>query len=590
MIIVALTRASGWVWATSLQASVLIALVLLAQLLLGRFLTARWRYGLWLLVLVRLMIPGGPSSPFSIFNLTRNVGSLSAPGTERDTSALVPLPETRPVPAAVRLEPTAAKGFMPLEWRPAVAWLWAAGCLGGLLLVLVQHEMMARRVRRGRVEAVGLELLRKCRSEMGVSREVRMVSVTWLKTPALFGYWRPRLLLPEGMLARLTGQELRMVFLHELSHVKRRDILVNWVILLARSVHWFNPLVWAAMRRLRGERELVCDAMVMAGLGPEERRHYGTTLIRLADQVSGDGFCPSLAPVVQGRSEIKRRIIMIANYKPAGRAALLISALAMVLLCGLTFTRAAQKKEKPSVAPPAGGDAEARSPEARGMEALRKELDQSNEELRRAQERVTKLRAELGVPEWMEASGDPGGAGGMDRGGLEAMRRYEAERMNAEAELRRLEWMWKSLSAIDPNELQNVMDIAVPDELLTTLLKARAEGERRLASMGQKFGPETPDARAAREEQNKVGEQIERRIHGMLAGMRLKIDATRAQIELLQVEMDKARDREAKRAQAMWPYFDARRELDERRKVRDAILLRMLQEQMDSAVSGSERR
>ena len=108
---------------------------------------------------------------------------------------------------------------------------------------------------------------------------------------------------------------------------------MNWIVIFVRSLHWFNPLVWLALRRLRADRELVCDAMVMSRLGIEERQVYGNTLIKLLDDFSGAGFCPSLAPVINHKHEIKRRIAMIAQFQPAGRIALLISAGIVVVLC-----------------------------------------------------------------------------------------------------------------------------------------------------------------------------------------------------------------------------------------------------------------
>src|SRR5438477_255993 len=68
-----------WVWRTSLQAAVLIALVFLVQLIFGRVLSARWRYGLWLLVLLRLSMPMVPASAWSVFNLGKSVLAVSTP-------------------------------------------------------------------------------------------------------------------------------------------------------------------------------------------------------------------------------------------------------------------------------------------------------------------------------------------------------------------------------------------------------------------------------------------------------------------------------------------------------------------------------
>src|SRR5213075_2089894 len=160
-------------------------------------------------------------------------------------------------------------------------------------------------------------------SILQVRCEVGIVRAPQPATPALFGWRRPKLLLPDGLCKKLDDRELRMVFLHELAHVKRADVLLNWVIIFIRSLHWFNPLVWLAMRRLRADRELVCDAIVIVHLAVNERRAYGDTLIKLLDDFSDSGFRPSLAPIINHKHEIKRRVTMIAKFEPASRVALL---------------------------------------------------------------------------------------------------------------------------------------------------------------------------------------------------------------------------------------------------------------------------
>src|SRR5207249_4057745 len=190
---------------------------------------------------------------------------------------------------------------------------------------------------------------------------------------------KPRFLLPEGAMRKLDDRELRMIFLHELTHVKRGDILLNWIIIFASSLHWFNPLAWLAMRRLRADRELVCDAMVISRLAADERRSYGNTLIKLLDDFSGAGFCPSLAPVINHKHEIKRRVTMIAQFKPVGRVALLLSAVMVVALCCFTFTRAAEKPARKSADDTSNERRQTKV--GRGIEALEEMLAEQSEKV-----------------------------------------------------------------------------------------------------------------------------------------------------------------------------------------------------------------
>ena len=84
-------------------------------------------------------------------------------------------------------------------------------------------------------------------------------------------FFRPLLLMPEGLIARLPHDRLRHVFLHELAHMKRHDVEAGWLLAVIQVLHWVNPLVWVAFRQFRGDRELACDAMALEHLGAEER-------------------------------------------------------------------------------------------------------------------------------------------------------------------------------------------------------------------------------------------------------------------------------------------------------------------------------
>src|SRR6266545_2379541 len=330
-----------WTWQTSLYASVLIAFVWAVQWAIGKVLSPRWRYALGLLILLRLVMPGVPAARFSVFNLSKLFPGASVP-VEAQT-----VPPTQPLrPAEIsRTEGRWTTELLPVSARRfdrfSVARLtWAGGWIGILVVVVRQHRRFSARVKAGTMvgERRLFDLLGSCKHLMAVRRSIQIVSVPQLAAPALFGWRKPLLLVPQEVLEKLSEEELRMIFLHELAHLKRHDILLNWLIVFVRALHWLNPLVWLALRQLRVDREMVCDAMVLERLQASERRVYGHTLVKLLDNSSGAGFCPSLVPVVNNKSEIKRRVIMIAKFKSPGRTAVLASVAVIVALCGFTFT------------------------------------------------------------------------------------------------------------------------------------------------------------------------------------------------------------------------------------------------------------
>ena len=157
--------------------------------------------------------------------------------------------------------------------------------------------------------------------------------------------------------------------------------------------------------------------------------------------------------------------------------------------------------------------------------------------------------------------------------------------MSAEAEYRRLDSLSRLLQSKGESELQRIMNVAVPDELLTSLLKAKAECEQRLANLGSRFGPENADLKGVKEELSKINEQINWRVEGIMAGLRVRAEATQAQIKSLNYAVDEARARDA---ETVAPYFAAKRALENNQKLRDAIMRRILQETVDMQLPGAK--
>jgi beta-lactamase regulating signal transducer with metallopeptidase domain len=308
------------------QASILIVLVLAAQWLCGRRLQPRWRCALWLLVLLRLALPWTFPSPASLFNV------LKLPAAAQHTQ-----PETTPAPMmdapistaeVVAVAGSSTGGY----W---LAWLWAAGVLGLAGCAAVNHYKIHRGVTRRRplIDGPTLNLLEDCKALMGVRTPVTLIETEAVKSPALFGFVRPRLLLPVGLASSFTREELRHVFLHELAHIKRQDILVGWLTLGLQAIHWFNPLVWLAFHRLRADRELACDALALSCARAGENESYGLTIVKLLEGFGQSGWAPSRAGILENKQQMKERINMIAKFKKSNRGL----ALALFLFAGLAL-------------------------------------------------------------------------------------------------------------------------------------------------------------------------------------------------------------------------------------------------------------
>lgn len=170
---------------------------------------------------------------------------------------------------------------------------------------------------------------------MGKGR-LQVVESPDVPTPVLHGLVRPKLVLPAGFATRFSAEELRFIFLHELAHVKRRDIAMNWLVAVLQVIHWFNPLVWLGFARWRADRELACDALALDAAGPDQNREYGRTILRLLESLTPRVAAPGLVGILEDHRQLKQRLQMIASYRPARRwgiwSVLLLAGLAVVCL------------------------------------------------------------------------------------------------------------------------------------------------------------------------------------------------------------------------------------------------------------------
>jgi beta-lactamase regulating signal transducer with metallopeptidase domain len=306
---------------------------------------------LGLFVVVRLLLPAVPELPGHPFVLLQhlssgNTAAFSAdilPGASLSTAAA---PTVNGVPA-----PQIQAGFSGTPW---FAGLWALGVVGTFAWIARSQWLLHRLVRRAARPADPslLPHLAWARQRMGIGKKVSLLEVEGLPTVALWGWRRPQILVPSGLSDRFTADEIRGMFLHELAHVSRHDVLWTWLALAAAALHWFNPLAWLALRRLRADRELECDRLALKGLTDPQRRSYGLALLRTLESRVTPLPVGSMVPFGQRVPDLRTRIKMIAVPTSAGWSHRW-SVVALPLMALVTFTRVEAGPESDGPPPPA---------------------------------------------------------------------------------------------------------------------------------------------------------------------------------------------------------------------------------------------
>jgi beta-lactamase regulating signal transducer with metallopeptidase domain len=290
---------------------------------------AKVRYGLWLSASLKFLAP---------FALLTSLGSqvrwapaqrIAAPAVSFAIERIA-----QPFPQALPLAPS-APGAM--HWMPiAILGIWACGFAG--------------------IAFVRLRSWRAIRAALGTSRrleipaEVEIRSSAGLLEPGVVGLLRPILLLPEGIVERLTPPQLESVLAHELCHVRRRDNLLAAIHMLVEAVFWFHPLVWWIGARLVEERERACDEAVLS-LGSEPRiyagailnvcKHYVESPLVCVSGVTGAGLKRRIEAIMTNRTGqglTRARKFLLA----AAGAAALAGPIAMGVVMGMGHAPAAR--------------------------------------------------------------------------------------------------------------------------------------------------------------------------------------------------------------------------------------------------------
>lgn len=166
---------------------------------------------------------------------------------------------------------------------PLLVATWAAGVLL-MSLRLAAGALWLRRLRREALPWADEHWQAKFRqwlANLGIRRAVRLCTTLAHETPAVIGHFKPLVLIPASLLAKLTPEQLEAVILHELMHVRRHDYLLNILRVSAETVLFFNPAVWWLSGAIRLEREVACDQLVAERTGSKVA--YAKTLLRLEE-------------------------------------------------------------------------------------------------------------------------------------------------------------------------------------------------------------------------------------------------------------------------------------------------------------------
>lgn len=319
------------------QSTLFAALVALLVLALRRY-PANVRFWLWMSASLKFLVPFAFLAVLGSHLSWRAALPTADPPARTLTRLAQPFAS---VDVAVsQLSPLREQPAMPSSqtWAPGLFALWLAGFASTLGYWLLQTRRLAgtRRAARPADGALGQLPLPVLLTDSSIE-------------PGVFGVFRPVLLLPTGIAARLSPAQLQAVVAHELVHVRRRDNLWAALHAVVQATFWFNPLVWWMGARLVAEREQACDEAVLAQGADAE--HYAAGILAVCRYYA---CAPRACLAGVAGADLKQRIAAIMNFGRTressrirvGLAVLAVGAIVAPIILGRAYGPPSQESPK----------------------------------------------------------------------------------------------------------------------------------------------------------------------------------------------------------------------------------------------------
>ncbi len=359
----------------TVYSAVLYLAILLFRTLFRNKMSAAMQYGVWFLLLLRLLMPVTIEGGFHLITLpqqTQQVTQLLQAGSEHtnhnnalpvansqetatNTMKNVTKDESMPVnaPAIPQVNRNTDPGWWSRDLEHVLPAIWFVGIISVCAWFAFVHLRLSASILRNKQPLPSAErrLFERLKLELGIRHGPRPVILNGISTPALSISVAPILLLPSE--SHRNPETLEHIFRHELSHYKRGDHIISLLLMVLRCVYWFNPVVWLAAHQMQQDMEVSCDSTVVKKMGNDEKRQYASTLLMLFSQPG------SVKPVMgmgmeHNRTSAEKRIrgvFMSEKSSTSTRLAAVITAILLLVAC---FTTACQ----PTTAQPASADLE----------------------------------------------------------------------------------------------------------------------------------------------------------------------------------------------------------------------------------------
>jgi bla regulator protein BlaR1 len=336
---------------SSIIGSIIVLVILIAKIILSNKLNSTFHYYIWLILLIKLIIPFGPQTSFNISslygnsyvqtNINENTQKLQFNSSKQfQNTDLIDSTSVRtlnPLNTSVINDELSIPFKTKTNFKKILCFIWIFGAALLMVILFGGHKKLRRIIRSSikNVDNAHKEILSNCMKTMNIRTEVKLSYSKKIMSPILCGIIKPKILIPVRVATNISDEEFKYILMHELTHLKNKDILINWVITLLSIIYWFNPILLYSFHKMRQDCEFSCDSQVISYLGACGHLEYGNALIKVLELACGSNRLIGTTPMVMNNLEIKRRIIMISKYKKINIKGILLGTIVIFILGSL---------------------------------------------------------------------------------------------------------------------------------------------------------------------------------------------------------------------------------------------------------------
>ena len=259
------------------------ALLLLLKPITAKRLPARWQYCVWITLLISMvfpaykLIPKKEAQKLSIVPQNQTVQTTVQPHEETHPDTVV----TYDTPIEYREVNLSSK--IQIRLFDLIAYIWGTGVLIFSLVVIISYFRFLCHKNKNAVKISDNKIFSEVKKELKIKKHIRLKASSDIDSPILVGILFPTVYIP---CREIPSGNMRMVLLHELTHYKRKDLLIKWFAILVNAVHWFNPLCYLACAALSEACEVSCDMSVTKNMSEDEQKLYMQTILNLVEERS----------------------------------------------------------------------------------------------------------------------------------------------------------------------------------------------------------------------------------------------------------------------------------------------------------------